>query len=81
MTSTHLVLFSMKEQLSVKDDALSQNIASADEETNEKSNHFFAEEANNFEDMRSAENISYPLEKLEIREETKNKFLDQKSQN
>jgi hypothetical protein len=31
----------------------------------------------NFEDMRSAENIDY--NKLEIREENNNRFLDQRS--
>lgn len=40
MTSTHLILYSMREQLSVKEEANSQNcgVASVDEDTNEKSN-------------------------------------------
>ena len=54
---------------------------SADDDTSEKkmSNQFFAEENVNFEDMRSAENMNY--NKLEIQEENKNGFLDQRSQN
>lgn len=81
MTSTHNILYSMRDQLSVKDDMNSHfgAIVSADDDTSEKkmSNQYFAEENVNFEEMRSAENIDY--NKLEIREENNNRFLDQRS--